>query len=157
MRVAISGSRGPDPSRGRDIGWTDFDLVRSVVHRLLKGGHTINVGDAPSGVDYMVHEVFESDPELENYPSTSLKTYEARWQVEGKRAGHNRNAWMVSESDMLVCLFAPTLPLTPGTLNALTHGKKKDIPVHVYFAPIGWAVLLRGPKEVAPMARIQVD
>lgn len=148
MRVAISGSRGPDPSRGRPVGWTDFDTVRSVVHRLLGAGHTINVGDAPSGVDYMVNEIFESDPALENYPSSSRKVFEARWAIEGRRAGHNRNAWMIGESDMLVALYAPVLPLTPGTTDAIKLARDKDIPVHVYFPPMGWAVLLKGPKKL---------
>ncbi len=147
MRVAISGSRGPDPSRGRPVGWTDFDTVRVIVHRLLRAGHTINVGDAPSGVDYMVHEVFESDPELENYPSTHLKTYEARWEIEGRRAGHNRNAWMISESDMLVALYAPVLPLTPGTTDAIDCARKKAIPINIFFPPLGWMCPIIGPNS----------
>lgn len=148
MRVAISGSRGPDPARGRPIGWTDFDLIGTVVERLLRAGHTINVGDAPSGVDAMVREHHETNPAFaDEFASDTLKVYEARWQQEGKRAGHNRNAWMISESDMLVALYAPVLPLTPGTTDAINCARKRDIPVHVYFAPLGWATLLRGPKK----------
>lgn len=97
----------------------------------------------------MVREHHETNPAFaDEFPSDSLRVYEARWDIEGKRAGHNRNKWMVSESDMLVALFAPTLPLTRGTMNAVEHARAKGIPVHVYFAPLGWAVLLRGPDKV---------
>ena len=149
MRVAISGSRGPDPKRGRPVGWTDFELVRSVVHKLLKDGHTINVGDAPSGVDAMVLEIHETDPEIADYyPSSSLQVYDARWGTEGRAAGHNRNKWMVSESDMLIALFAPTVPLTPGTSDAVKCAMAKGIPVHVYYEPLGgWVTPADMKKE----------
>jgi hypothetical protein len=136
MRVAISGSRG----------FTDGPLVERVVQRLLAAGHTINVGDAKSGVDYLVLMYHETAPWADEYGSDTLKVYEARWDIEGKRAGNNRNKWMVSESDMLVAMFAPELPLSPGTFNAVTHARAKGIPVHVYFEPLGWAVLLKGPQ-----------
>lgn len=140
MRVAISGSRGPDPARGRPVGWTDFPFVEKVLKRLLEQGHTVNVGDAPSGVDYFVLMAHETAPWADRFPSSSLNVYRARWDVEGKRAGHNRNAWMISESDMLIALFAPTLPLTAGTYDAVQCALKKGIPVHTYFEPLGWAV-----------------
>lgn len=139
MRVAISGSRGPDPSRGRPIGWTDFDLIGRTVERLLRAGHTINVGDAPSGVDAMVLEHHETNPAFaDEFSGSTLTVYEARWEIEGKRAGHNRNAWMISESDMLIAFFAPVLPLTAGTYDAVQCAIKKGIPVHVYWEPVGW-------------------
>lgn len=148
MRVAISGSRGPDPSRGRPVGWTDFDIIDRTVARLLAQGHTLNVGDASSGVDAMVREAFDSNPEYEVYPSSHLKVYPARWAEEGKRAGHNRNGWMISESDMLIAFFAPVSPLTRGTTDAVRHALRKGIPVHVYYAPLGgWLTAL--PEELA--------
>jgi len=140
MRVAISGSRGPDLTRGRPVGWTDFDLVESVVRRLLSEGHTLNVGDAKSGVDAMVLEVHETAPWADAYASSTLKVYEARWNIEGKAAGHNRNKWMIDESDMLIALFAPVLPLTAGTSDAVQCALKRGIPVHTYFKPLGWAI-----------------
>ena len=146
MRVAISGSRGP--GHNRPIGWTDFDLIHMTVRRLLEQGHTINVGDAKSGVDAMVLEVHETAPDVADYfPSSSLKVYEARWDKEGRAAGHNRNAWMISESDMLIAFFAPTIPLTRGTEDAVQCAMKANIPVHIYFAPLGgWMTTL--PKGV---------
>lgn len=138
MRVAISGSRGPDPSRGRPIGWTDYDLIAKSVERLLRAGHTINVGDAPSGVDHMVQMAHETEPWADEFPSNSLTVYPARWQIEGAVAGRNRNAWMVGESDMLVAFFAPTVPLTPGTYHAVTCAVKKGIDVHIYHESVGW-------------------
>lgn len=140
MRVAISGSRAADPKRGREVGWSDYEFVEGVVKRLLEAGHTINVGDAPSGVDYHVLMAHETAPWADKYPSSSLNVYRARWDVEGRRAGHNRNEWMVSESEMLIALFAPVLPLTPGTHDAVRCAVKKGIPVHVYFEPVGWAL-----------------
>lgn len=95
----------------------------------------------------MVREHHETNPAFaDEFASDTLTVYPARWQQEGKRAGHNRNAWMISESDWLIALYAPVLPLTPGTTNAIQHARKKDIPVHVYFEPLGWAVLLKGPQ-----------
>ena len=130
-RVAISGSRGPDPSRGRMTGWTDLVLVERIMRRILERGDRINVGDAPSGVDRMVAEVWNGADWTEAYPSDYVKTYEARWEIEGRRAGHNRNAWMISESDELIALFAPG-PLTPGTTNAVECAERKGIPVRIY-------------------------
>lgn len=102
----------------------------------------------------MVREHHETNPAFaDEFASDTLKVYEARWQQEGKRAGHNRNAWMISESDMLIAMFAPTLPLTRGTMNAVENAQRKGIPVHVYFAPLGWAVLLRGPDKVDSNSR----
>lgn len=138
MRVAISGSRGPDPSRGRPTGWTDYDIIAKSVEHLLRVGHTINVGDAPSGVDYMVRMAHETEPWADEFPSSSLEVFEARWGIEGKGAGHNRNAWMISESDMLVAFFAPALPLTSGTYDAVQCAVQKGIPAHVYWEPVGW-------------------
>jgi len=85
-----------------------------------------------------------TEPWADEFPSDSLKVYEARWNIEGKRAGHNRNAWMIRESDMLIAFYAPTLPLTPGTTDAIECAKKKGIPIHVYFKPAGgWATIYR--------------
>jgi len=133
MRVAISGSRAPDPSRGRETGWTDALLVQRILLRLARREDVerVNVGDAPSGVDRLVLECFEQDERLEDKPSSWLRVYEARWAEEGKRAGHNRNDWMISESDELIALFAPG-PRTPGTSNAVECALRRGIPVHVY-------------------------
>ena len=133
MRVAISGSRGPDPERGRPTGWTDAHLVTRILRRLADRDDVerVNVGDAPSGVDALVLECFEGDELLEHRPSSWLRVYEARWREEGKRAGHNRNAWMIYESDELIALFAPG-PRTPGTSNAVECARRKGIPVHIY-------------------------
>jgi hypothetical protein len=130
-RTAISGSRGPDPARGRPTGWTNIDLVERVMRRLLETGKQINVGDAPSGVDRHVAEIWDGAEWTEAYPSDYVKTYEARWEIEGRRAGHNRNAWMISESDELVALFADG-PLTPGTSDAVECARRKGIPIHAY-------------------------
>lgn len=133
MKVAISGSRGPDPSRGRKTGWDDMDTIARVVDRLIDRGDVerINVGDAPSGVDAQVAEYLEVGPRADEVPSSFWKVYEARWDVEGKPAGHNRNAWMISESDELIALFADG-PKTPGTSNAVECAKRRGIPVHEY-------------------------
>lgn len=138
MRVAISGSRGPDPSRGRLTGWTDYDIIAKTVEHLLRAGHIINVGDAPSGVDRMVLMAHETEPFADEFSSDTLRVFAARWLIEGKSAGHNRNEWMISESDMLVAFFAPTLPLTAGTYDAVQCAIKRGIPVHVYWEPVGW-------------------
>ncbi len=128
-RVAISGSRGP---RGRvTTGWTDFELVHRIVRRIIERGDRINVGDAPSGVDAMVAEIWYGAPWTEAYPTRHVKFYEARWDVEGKRAGHNRNDWMMSESDELIALFADG-PRTPGTSNAVECAVRRGLPVHIY-------------------------
>jgi hypothetical protein len=119
MRVAISGSRT----------FEDFELVERVLRRLLEQGHQINVGDASRGVDRFVAEIFAGAEWTEAYPAP--KVYEARWDVEGRAAGHNRNAWMVSESDMLIALLAPGPP-TPGTSNAILQAWTRRIPVHTY-------------------------
>lgn len=133
MRVAISGSRGPDPERGRPTGWTEFDVVLRVMRRLHDRADVerVNVGDAPSGVDRHVAEIFDGDTTFEDKPIGWLETYKARWAIEGKRAGHNRNGWMISESDALIALFAPG-PRTPGTSNAVDHARRKGIPVAIY-------------------------
>lgn len=133
MIFAISGSRGPDPDRGRPTGWTDILVVEQVLMRLHDRPDVdrVNVGDAPSGVDYMVHECFESMEYFEDRPSDWLRIYEARWEIEGTRAGHNRNTWMVSESDALIALFADG-PRTPGTSNAVENARRKGIPVYIY-------------------------
>jgi hypothetical protein len=132
MNVAISGSRGPDPEKGR-IGWTDEGLIFRVLLRLAQRPEVerVNVGDAPSGVDYLVSMIFESASEFDDKPSSWLRTYEARWAEEGRRAGHNRNAWMISESHELIALFAPG-PRTPGTSNAVECARRRGISVHVY-------------------------
>jgi hypothetical protein len=101
------------------------------MRRILEAGHEINVGDAPSGVDRHVAEVFDGAEWTEVYPSTAVQTYEARWKIEGRAAGHNRNAWMISESGALVALFAPG-PRTPGTTNAVECARRKGIPVVEY-------------------------
>lgn len=131
--IAISGSRAPDPARGRMTGWTDFDLVERIVHRLMDRPDVerVNVGDAPSGVDAMVLEVTEAGPRADEKPSSWLRIYEARWEVEGRRAGHNRNAWMISESHELIALFAPG-PRTPGTTNAVECARRRGIPIRIY-------------------------
>ena len=131
MRVAISGSRGPDPERGRLTGWTDIAFVERVMRRILERGDRINVGDAPSGVDRHVAEIWDGAWWTEAYPSEYVKTFEARWAIEGKRAGHNRNDWMMSESDELIALFAPG-PRTPGTSDAIECARRRGLPIHVY-------------------------
>jgi hypothetical protein len=101
------------------------------MRRILEAGWEINVGDAPSGVDRCVAEVWDGAEWTEAYPFGAVRPYEARWQQEGRRAGHNRNAWMVSESDALVALFADGPP-TPGTSNAVEAARRKGIPVVQY-------------------------
>ena len=130
-------------------GWDNFDVVLHVLRRLHDRPDVsqVNVGDAPSGVDYMVREAFESDAYFEDHPAAWLRTYEARWAIEGRRAGHNRNEWMISESDELIALFADG-PRTPGTSNAVECARRKGIPVHVYHEG-HWATLQPQRKPAA--------
>ena len=137
MRVAISGSRGPDPLRGRPLGWTDIDFVEVLMKGLLAAGDTIHVGDAPSGVDRHVAEVWAGAEWTEAYASDRVRTFEARWEIEGRRAGHNRNDWMISESDFLIALFGPG-PETPGTTNAIECAIRRGVPFMVAKQGTDW-------------------
>jgi nucleoside-diphosphate-sugar epimerase len=117
MKVAISGSRG----------FLNRWLVMAVIDRLIERGDTILVGDAPRGVDRMVAEYvsFREDDVAD------WKEYPADWDKYGRRAGHERNEWMVHDADALIAIFAPG-PLTPGTQNALWQARKRGIPTAVY-------------------------
>lgn len=116
LKVAISGSRSFD----------DWSVVERVVDRLIARHDSILVGDAPNGVDRMVAEYASNRADEIDY-----QEYEARWKIEGKRAGHNRNGWMVHDAEALIAIFAPG-PLTPGTSDALAQAVSKGIPTASY-------------------------
>lgn len=127
MRVAISGSRGPDPARGRMNGWTDIKFIERVLTHLFSQGHTLSLGDAPSGVDSHARRVCtENEIDLEDWP-----VFEAHWNIEHRAAGHNRNKRMLEASDALVAIFADG-PMTPGTSDAVKQAKKMGLPVYLY-------------------------
>jgi hypothetical protein len=117
LRVAISGSRTFDDRR----------LVEQVVDRLIVRRAIIHVGDASRGVDRMVAEYIMSRED----DVADWRVYKANWKAEGWRAGHNRNDWMISESDELIAIFAPG-PFTPGTLNAVRCASRRLLPTFIY-------------------------
>lgn len=126
MKVAISGSRGPDPSRGRMNGWTDIIFIERLLMKLSAAGASIIVGDAPSGVDYCVRLV------AAKHDTISISDpYKANWNIEGRAAGSNRNKRMIADADKLIAIFADG-PKSPGTSNAVMWANKKGIPVFAY-------------------------
>jgi hypothetical protein len=137
-------------------GWTDIWFIDRVVKSLIRNGHTINVGDAPSGVDANVKFVWAAQTDFIDLPDETVKTFEAFWNIAGRGAGHQRNQRMIDESDALVAIFAAG-PRTPGTSDAVKCAEKKGIPVYIYHEGV-WDVpepnvLLGGANEPSTLTQ----
>ena len=151
--IGIVGSRGPDPTRGRADGFTDYPLVHGLVLRIIAIQHragktaTIVSGGAPSGVDFYVKraartlgmcfgEHLRVDPTTVNCPKDHFHEFEALWHgKDGKgplnrQAGFDRNETLVRHCGLLIALFGPHA--TPGTQDAINRARAWNIPTLVY-------------------------
>jgi len=115
MNVAISGSRT----------FRDRGFVERIIDRLMERGDFILYGDAPEGVDLFV------DDYCVNAGIDDARIYKAHWKTFGKGAGHERNARMIEDADMLIAVFAQG-PRTPGTSNACRLALARGLPVHIF-------------------------
>lgn len=152
--IGIVGSRGPDPIRGRPVGFTDYSLVHQLVLRIITVQHkagkiaTIVSGGAPSGVDFYVNraakvlgmcfgEHLRIDPTTVDCPKDHFHEILAEWHGKdgrgplNRRAGFERNDKLVRHCGLVIGLFAPG-ETTPGTADALRRARQYDIPTLVY-------------------------
>jgi hypothetical protein len=119
--VVISGSRS----------WTTAALVTMTVDRLVARGASINVGDAPYGVDRFVLRRLQQLTDEGTLDRDRWQVWKADWEHEGKVAGHRRNERMVIASSDLIALFAAGR-WTPGTVSATSYALRKGISVHIF-------------------------
>ena len=152
--IGIVGSRGPDPTRGRAVGFTDFALIHRLMLRIITAQHKagrqamIVSGGAPSGVDYYANraakmlklcfgEHLRLDPTSVACPKDHFIEIPALWHgADGKgpldrHAGFERNEKLVRHCGLLIALYAPGDP-TPGTTDAINRARHWEIPVLVY-------------------------
>jgi hypothetical protein len=152
--VGIVGSRGPDESRGRPTGWTDYQLVLRLMGRIQTVRRsrgriaTIVSGGAPSGVDFHARlaarnlgmcfgEHLIADPTTVDCPNDHFHEIKALWRGrDGKaplnrHAGMERNDKLVRHCGLVLALFAPG-EWTPGTSDVIRRCREYDIPVLIY-------------------------
>lgn len=148
--IGIVGSRGPDPSRGRDTGWTDSRLVSRLVRRAYQINPRISIvsGGAPSGVDHDVAMVckllrfcdakhIDEDPTSVDCPEPHFYEFKALWHGKSGReptnrlAGFDRNDKLVRHVGLVLALFGPG-EMTPGTSDTVRRCRQYNVPVLIY-------------------------
>lgn len=147
--IGVIGSRGPDASRGRLTGWTNYPLVRDIAKRALMVKPNIQIvsGGAPSGVDSMIRHAclrelgfcdadhIRVDPTSVDCQRPHFHEFKAAWRnpdgSQNKRAGFERNDLLVRHVGLLLALYAPG-ELTPGTTHAIERARAHSVPVMVY-------------------------